>query len=121
MSVLLSVEEVQTFLSLIAEERIQRELNKKALCIYFLHFVYFYILYPFCLNLKQSDRISVPPDYFKNKILYEHIMNLLKNTNYKCHDDTNQHIKKTRDTFYILKYYSKCFGNSLSRTCYINS
>ncbi len=45
MSVSLSVEEVQTFLSLIAEERIQRELdgampNEKALCIYFLHFVY---------------------------------------------------------------------------------
>jgi len=45
-AVLLSVEEVQTFLSLIAEERIQRELdgatrNEKALCIYFLHFVYF--------------------------------------------------------------------------------
>ncbi len=43
MSVLLSVEEVQTFLSLIAEERIQRELggamrNEKALCTYFLHF-----------------------------------------------------------------------------------
>ncbi len=40
MSVLLSVEEVQTFLSLIAEERIQRELDgatpkEKALCIYF--------------------------------------------------------------------------------------
>ncbi len=46
MAVSLSVEEVQTFLSLIAEERIQRELdgatqNEKALCIYFLHFVYF--------------------------------------------------------------------------------
>ncbi len=45
-SVSLSVEEVQTFLSLIAEEQIQRELdgatpNEKALCIYFLHFVYF--------------------------------------------------------------------------------
>ncbi len=45
-AVLLSVEEVQTFLSLIADERIQRELdgvmgNEKALCIYFLHFVYF--------------------------------------------------------------------------------
>ncbi len=40
MSVSLSVEEVQTFLSLIAEERIQRELDgatpkEKALCIYF--------------------------------------------------------------------------------------
>ncbi len=47
-AVSLSVEEVHTFLSLIAEERIQRELdgatwNEKALCnlIYFLHFVYF--------------------------------------------------------------------------------
>ncbi len=45
-AVSLSVEEVQTFLSLIAEERIQRELdgatrNEKALWIYFLHFVYF--------------------------------------------------------------------------------
>ncbi len=29
------------FKSLIAEEQIQRELNEKALCIYFLHFVYF--------------------------------------------------------------------------------
>ncbi len=40
MSVSLSVEEVQTFLSLIAEERIQWELDgampkEKALCIYF--------------------------------------------------------------------------------------
>ncbi len=39
-NVSLSVEEVQTFLSLIAEERIQRELagatpKEKALCIYF--------------------------------------------------------------------------------------
>ncbi len=46
MSVSLSDEEVQTFLSLIAEEQIQRELdgamrNEKALCIYFLPFVYF--------------------------------------------------------------------------------
>ncbi len=45
-AVSLSVEEVQTFLSLIAKERIQRELdgvtrNEKVLCIYFLHFVYF--------------------------------------------------------------------------------
>ncbi len=45
MSVSWSEEEVQTFLSLIAEERIQRKLdgttrNEKALCIYFLHFVY---------------------------------------------------------------------------------
>ncbi len=42
----LSGEEVQTFLSLIAEERIQRELdvatrNEKSLYIFFLHFVYF--------------------------------------------------------------------------------
>ncbi len=40
LSVSFSVEEVQTFLSLIAEERIQRELDgatpkEKALCIYF--------------------------------------------------------------------------------------
>ncbi len=49
-AVSLSVEEVQTFLSLIAEERIQRELdeatpNEKALCI-FLEYVfcgYFYL------------------------------------------------------------------------------
>ncbi len=45
MSVSLSVEEVQT-LSTRTEEQIQRELdgamrNEKALCIYFLHYVYF--------------------------------------------------------------------------------
>ncbi len=45
-AVSLSVEEVDTFLSLIAKERIQRELdgatrNEKFLCIYFLLFVYF--------------------------------------------------------------------------------
>ncbi len=45
-AVSLSVKEVQMFLSSIAEERIQRELdgatwNEKALCIYFLHFIYF--------------------------------------------------------------------------------
>ncbi len=45
-AVSLSVEEVQMFLSLIAKERIQLELdgatwNEKALRIYFLHFVYF--------------------------------------------------------------------------------
>ncbi len=45
-AVSLSVEEVQMFLSLIAEERIQWELdgatrNENALWIYFLHFVYF--------------------------------------------------------------------------------
>ncbi len=45
-----SVEEVQTFLSLIAEERIQRELdgvtrNEKALFIYFLQF---FLEYVFC-------------------------------------------------------------------------
>ncbi len=51
MSVSLSVEEVQTFLSLIAEEWI------------------------------QWDRISVPPDYIKYVLLYEHVMNLLKKTN----------------------------------------
>ncbi len=78
-AVLLSVEEVQTFLSLIVEERIQRELhgatrNEKALCIYFLHFVYFIVyfsvyIFTFCicvlLQLKKSDRIIVPPDYKK--------------------------------------------------------
>ncbi len=32
------------------------------------------------------------PDYIKNVLLYEHIMNLLKKTNDYCHDDTNQHI-----------------------------
>ncbi len=30
---------------------------------------------------KQSDRISVPPDYIKYVLLYEHVMNLLKKTN----------------------------------------
>ncbi len=50
MSVSLSVEEVQTFLLLIAEERIQRELdgatrNEKVLCIYILHFVYFWSMF----------------------------------------------------------------------------
>ncbi len=35
----------------------------------------------FCFNEKQSDRISVPPDYIKNVLLYEHVMNLLKKTN----------------------------------------
>ncbi len=24
----------------------------------------------------QSDRISIPPDYIKNVLLYEHVMNL---------------------------------------------
>ncbi len=43
------------FLSLIAEERIQRELdgasqNEKIFCIYFLHFVYFFE-YVFCIFL----------------------------------------------------------------------
>ncbi len=42
------------FLSLIAEERIQRELdgatrNEKALCIYFLHFVYFLSMFSVCI------------------------------------------------------------------------
>ncbi len=46
MTVSWSVEEVQMFLLLIAEEKIQRELdgstqNEKTSCIYFLHFVYF--------------------------------------------------------------------------------
>ncbi len=60
----------QNGILLIAEKRIQRELdgatrNEKALFIYFLHFV--------------------------------------------CHDDTNQHIKKTRNTLYILKYCSEVY------------
>ncbi len=33
------------------------------------------------LMTKQSDRISVPPDYIKYVLLYEHVMNLLKKTN----------------------------------------
>ncbi len=35
----------------------------------------------FCFNEKQSDQISVPPDYIKYVLLYEHAMNLLKKTN----------------------------------------
>ncbi len=35
----------------------------------------------FCFNYKQSDRISIPPDYIKCVSLYEHVMNLLKKTN----------------------------------------
>ncbi len=92
----LSVEEVQTFLSLIAEERIQRELDgttpkEKALCItLLLNLLYFQSMFSvyiftsvsvFCFNSKQSDRISVPPDYIKYISLYEHVMNLLKKTN----------------------------------------
>ncbi len=64
MSVSLSVEEVQTFLSLIAEERIQRELdgatrNEKSLMYILLNLVYFqsmfsvYIftfIFVFCFN-----------------------------------------------------------------------
>ncbi len=42
-------------------------------------------IFTFCicvlLQLKQSDRISVPPDYIKYVVLYEHVMNLLKKTN----------------------------------------
>ncbi len=61
MSVSLSVEEVQTFLSLIAEERIQRELdgatrNEKALCM-FLEYVfglYFYLCMGVLLQLKTN-------------------------------------------------------------------
>ncbi len=30
----------------------------------------------FCFNSKQSDQISVPPDYIKYVLLYEHVMNL---------------------------------------------
>ncbi len=35
----------------------------------------------FCFNYKQSDRISVPPDYIKYVLLYEKVMNFLKKTN----------------------------------------
>ncbi len=38
--------------------------------------------------------MSVPPDYIKYVLLYEHVTNLLKKTNDQCHDDTNQHINK---------------------------
>ncbi len=55
-----------------------------ALCI-FLEYVfclYLYLLYMcFASIKKQSDRISLPPDYIKNVLLYEHVMNLLKKTN----------------------------------------
>ncbi len=96
----LSVEEVQTFLStfllLIAEERIQRELDgttpkEKALCItlllnllYFqsMFSVYILPLYLCFASIKNNlIRISVPPDYIKYVSLYEHVMNLLKKTN----------------------------------------
>ncbi len=30
---------------------------------------------------KKCDQISVPPDYIKYVLLYEHVMNLLKKTN----------------------------------------
>ncbi len=54
LSVSLSVEEVQTFLSLIAKERIQRELDgatpkEKALCIYIWTCYIFRVSYVFCL------------------------------------------------------------------------
>ncbi len=56
MAVAGSVEEVQTFLSLIAEERIQREFdgatrNEKALCIlmYILFALCIFLEYVFCL------------------------------------------------------------------------
>ncbi len=42
--------------------------------------LYFYLCICVLLQLK-SDRISVPPDYIKNVLLYEHVMNLLKKTN----------------------------------------
>ncbi len=96
MSVSLSVDEVQTFLSLIAEERIQRELDgatpkEKVLCIYFwtcyifrvcLLFIFFTLYVCFASIKNNYDRISVLPDYIKNVLLYEHVMNLLKKTNY---------------------------------------
>ncbi len=43
--------------------------------------LYFYLCICVLLQLKQSDRISVPPDYIKCVSLYEHVMNLLKKTN----------------------------------------
>ncbi len=45
--------------------------------------LYFYLCICVLLQLKtkQSDRISVPPDYIKYVLLYEHVMNLLKKTN----------------------------------------
>ncbi len=42
----------------------------------------FYLCIGVLLQLKQSDGISVPPDYIKYVLLYEHVMNLLKKTNY---------------------------------------
>ncbi len=32
-------------------------------------------------QIEESDRISVPPDYIKHLLLYEHVMNLLKKKN----------------------------------------
>ncbi len=43
--------------------------------------LYFYLCICVLLQLKQSDGISVPPDYIKYVSLYEHVMNLLKKTN----------------------------------------
>ncbi len=44
--------------------------------------LYFYLCICVLLQLKkQSDRISLPPDYIKCVSLYEHVMNLLKKTN----------------------------------------
>ncbi len=44
-------------------------------------FIFFTLYLCFTSNKKQSDRISVPPDYIKNVLLYEHVTNLLKKTN----------------------------------------
>ncbi len=83
----LSVEEVQTFLSLIAEERIQRELDgatpkEKALCItLLLNLLYFQSMFSVYIFTSVSVFCFVPPDYIKYVSLYEHVMNLLKKTN----------------------------------------
>ncbi len=81
----MSVEEVQTFLSLIAKERIQRELDgatpkEKALCIYFWTCYIFRVCLLF-IFLPVYLFLSVPQDYIKKVLLYEHVMNLLKKTN----------------------------------------
>ncbi len=49
----------------------------------------FYLCIGVLLQLKQCDRISVPPDYIKTVFLHEHVTNLLKKINDLCHDDTN--------------------------------
>ncbi len=54
-------------------------------CTLYIFRVYFLFIFLHCncvlLQLKQSDQISVPPDYIKYVLLYEHVMNLLKKTN----------------------------------------